>query len=297
MSLLAKTILFLPLVVLGAANLYLGSQRLRRLARRFRPGASPTMPRRFFRAVRAEVLLVGLVLLATGVLTSLSPPAQSSSAAPAIAFSETEETEEGKITLSVDPAVAGTNAIDVRFTDGDGPVTDASKVAVRLSIDSEGIAESESVAQAAGDGHYVLSGPQLSAPGTWRVEVVARRPGHDDARAVFEVPVAAPRVAEAEGVRAVLRSQPARPRAGEGTELELLVTDTSGKSLPGSRAGLTLLMPAHAHYEDVVLQDLGGGRYATYAQLTMSGEWVAQVAVERPGQPVVNLNIELDVAE
>ncbi len=297
LSLLAKTILFLPLVALGAANLYLGSERLRRLTRRFRRGASPAVSRRFFQAVRAEVLLVGLVLLATGVLTSLSPPAQTTSAAPAVAFSETVETEDGRITLSADPAVAGQNTIDVRLTDGDRPVTDASKVAVRFSLESEGIAESESVARPAGDGYYRFVGPQLSVPGTWKVEIVARRPGHDDARAVFSVPVAAPRVAEADGVRAELRVTPTRPVAGEGTELELVVTDTSGKPLPRTTVQVTLLMPAHAHYEDVVLQDLGSGRSVTYAQLRMAGEWVVQVVVERQGRPLVDLNIKLDVAE
>jgi nitrogen fixation protein FixH len=187
--------------------------------------------------------------------------------------------------------------MDVRPTDSDRPVTDASKVAVRFSLASEGIAESESVARPAGGGHYRVVGPQLSAPGTWKVEIVARRPGHDDARAVFSVPVAAPRVAEADGVRAELRVTPTSPVAGEGTGLELVVTNLSDKPLPRATVQMTLLMPAHAHYEDVVLQDLGSGRSVTYAQLRMAGEWVVQVVVERQGRPPANLNIKLDVAE
>lgn len=60
---------------------------------------------------------------------------------------------------------------------------------------------------------------------------------------------------------------------------------------------MTLLMPAHAHYEDVVLEDLGGGRYVTRAQLRMGGQWVAQVTVRLPGQQPADLEIKFDVAE
>lgn len=178
-----------------------------------------------------------IVHLATGVLTSLSPPTEMTSAAPRLAFSETAVTEEGNVTLSVDPAIAGSNSIGVQIEDDDGPVTDASKVAVRFSLPAEGIAESEAVAEHAGVGHYTLSGPYLGVPGTWRVEVVARRPGHDDARAIFEVPVVVPRVAEADGVRMELGLTLTIPRAGEGDELQLIVTDAAGKVLPGRGGG------------------------------------------------------------
>lgn len=299
LSLLAKLALFLPLVLLGAANWYLGSERLQRLAPRLRPRVPGAIARRFSQAVRVEVVLVCLVLLATGVLTSLSPAveAESTVAAPVAAFTATESTEEGSLTLAVDPAVAGANSIDVQLVEGDRPVTDASKVAVRFSMESEGIGESEAIAKASGDGHYTLSGPYMGVPGAWKVEVVARRPGHDDARAVFSVPVAAPRAAEAAGVRVELRAVPVMPRAGEGTQLQLLVTSTAGEPLSAAKVALTLLMPAHAHYEDVTLRQLGEGRYATDAQLQMSGEWVAQVTVDRAGTPPASLNIEFDVKE
>ncbi len=297
LTVLAKVVLFLPLIALGALNLYLGSERLQRATHRFWSRRTVLTPRQFFGAVQAEVLLVLLVLLATGVLTSLSPAADVTSAAPAVAFSQTEQAEGGSVTLSVDPAIAGLNSIGVQLEDKGRPVTDASKVAVRFSQESQGIAESEAVAKPVSDGLYSVTGPQFGVPGTWKVEVVARRPGRDDTRAIFSVPVAAPRVAEAEGVRAELRVVPATPRAGEGAELELVVTDSERKPLTEAQVEMTLLMPAHAHYEDVVLQNLGQGKRVTYAQLRMSGAWIAQVSVERPGKPPVNLSLDLNVAE
>lgn len=297
-TILCKVALLLPLLALGAANMYLGSGQVRRLLRWIPGGAAASgFSSRLLRIVRLELLLASLILLATGVLTSIQPSAETVRAAPAVAFSESRETDAGILTLSVDPAAAGVNRIEVLLEEDGRPVTDASRVAVRFALESAGVGQSESLARAVGDGRYALTGPQLGLPGEWEVEVVARRPGQPDARGEFSVPVSPPRVVERAGVRAVLRTVPSRPVSGAENALELRVTDARGRSIPGARISLVLLMPAHAHFEDPVLTDLGGGRYAATARLDMVGEWLAQLQVQRPGRPPATLEIRFDVRE
>ncbi|MEJ7652593.1 MAG: FixH family protein [Chloroflexia bacterium] len=252
---------------------------------------------RFGRTVRLEVVLVALVLLATGFLTSLAPPDEAQSAEPEAAYAQTLETPEGEVALALDPAIAGVNVIEVRLTEGGEPIADASKVAVRYSMEGAGVAESEAVARHTGDGRYVVTGPQLASAGEWRIEIIARRPGLNDLRATFEAPVAAPITATGDGLRAELRAAPREPTAGEGAQLELTVREENGEPVAGASVKLTLLMPQHAHYEDVVLRDLGDGRYQTEAELAIWGEWIAQVEVRRPGGRTTRLNPRFPVAE
>lgn len=298
LSLVAKTALVLPLIALGAANLYLGSQRLRGLARRMGVSGFPVhLSRRFFRTVRLELVLAALVLIASGVLTSVSPPFDPASATSNAAFSETRATGQGDITLSADPAIAGPNVVDVLLEDGGRPVTDASKVTVRFSLPSQNVGESEAVAQPSSNGAYRLTGPYMGVPGDWTVEVVARRPGHDDARSVFTVPVVAPRVVSRDNIRFELRTVPVKPSAGEGTKLKLLVTDLAGKPAPAQSVSLVMLMPQHAYYEEVALRDEGDGAYTGETPLAMSGEWLAESSVKRPGHPALDVNIQLEVVD
>jgi copper transport protein len=298
LTLLCKLALLLPLLALGAANLYSGSERLRRLVRPFAgPHAIPQVPR-FLRRVRAEVVLVVGVLAATGALTSLSPASQAAGSGSVWAFSQVREVEGGSITLSVDPAAAGPNTIDVLLVSSRGErVTDAEKVAVRLQNRGEGVGQSEEVARRVGSGHYTLSGPYLTVPGVWEVAVVARRPAADDLSAEFSVPVSLPHTASAGGLRFVLDTEPQVPRAGDQARLELSVADTPGRLVSGLRVGLTLVMPAHAHYVDGTMEDEGGGRYAARAELDMPGEWVARVRAERAGAPPVDVELGFLVRE
>ncbi|MDQ3855767.1 MAG: copper resistance protein CopC/CopD, partial [Chloroflexota bacterium] len=164
LALLAKLVLILPLLALGASNLYLGSSKLRAILQR-----SPAsrgmggMAQRLLSRVRAEVLLVTLVLLATGFLTSLAPTDDAQGLGTPPGQSRLAETPQGTISLTVSPAVSGTNTIDVSLTDGGRPVLNSSKVMVRYSLPDRGIAESETVATPKGEGRYSVVGPQLNA--------------------------------------------------------------------------------------------------------------------------------------
>lgn len=293
LSLLAKLTLFVPLVALGALNRAIGREGSWR--QRLEGVGTARALSRFVPRVRVEALLAALVLVATGVLTSLSPPASDAAGLPEPAFQQEQDTGEGRLSLAVDPAIAGANALSVRLDDG-GPVSDAEKVLIRLTPPGGAQAERELVVPHAGDGGYAITTPELGMPGAWGVEAIVRRGSRNDARAVFEVPVVAPLAAESGGLRAELRLRPSRPVAGEGAELELTLRDRAGRPPPASRVELALLMPAHSHYEDVVLGDLGGGRYRTYAELSMDGEWVAQVRVIRPRGAPVPINIRFQVA-
>jgi len=144
---------------------------------------------RLHRAVQVEsVALLGAVAL-TAVLVNVTPAA--TAAGIGEIFSDTVPLGDGSVNVVVDPNRAGTNAVHLYVFDRTGRVSDATfdEITIRLSLDSAEIGPLEREPFLAGPGHFQLDGGDLSIPGDWTIEVVARVNTFDQLTAVVEVPV------------------------------------------------------------------------------------------------------------
>ena len=199
-TLLVKLALIVPLLILGALNLLVNRRSLSRTAAAHARQAREQvggLARRLRFAVRAEVVLGAAVLLTTGVLANL-PPARDALSQLGKLVTRTVEAEGLKLTLTVDPAVAGLNTYDVAIADGRGnPVVDAERVALRFTHTQHEMGEIEAVLRPRGDGHYTAQGSYLSMAGVWNVDLRVRLPGRPDVSAPVEVAAADPSASDA----------------------------------------------------------------------------------------------------
>jgi copper transport protein len=165
---LLKAALLLVLVVLGAFNRYRSVPAVGRTLRPLRLLA------------RTELLLVAAVLVATGFLQGLAPPA--SVAAPAVVrpvvltghdFGTTVRVE-----VDVSPGTAGFNQFRVTLRDYDsGAPVDATAVSLRFRLPARpDLGESTLALPSAGSGIYTAQGANLSIDGTWALTVAVQRP-------------------------------------------------------------------------------------------------------------------------
>ncbi len=172
-TLFVKFTLILPLLALGALNLIiLRHEHDLRL-------------KRFTRVVAVEAALAVGVFLALGVMTSIAPAIVAYDPASPLSV-QTRRADDLHVTLGVSSVLVGTADFDVKVVDANAkPVTDA--VVVRLlgtHRDME-MGTQEHVAENRGSGHYSLRGGVFNMQGNWEVEVLVRRVGRDDTRAVF----------------------------------------------------------------------------------------------------------------
>jgi copper transport protein len=199
-ALLVKLALIVPLLLLGGFNLVVAKPGLARAAavsaRQARKSAA-LLARPLRLATRGEVLLGLAVLLVTGALTNL-PPAREALVQLGRAQTRTAQADNLKLTLTVDPAVAGLNTYDLAVAGPSGAaVTDAERVALRFTHTVHDMGEVEVVLQPRGDGHYTAQGSYLSMAGLWNVSAQVRLPGRDDLTAAFEVPAGDPSALDA----------------------------------------------------------------------------------------------------
>jgi copper transport protein len=165
--LLAKIILVLPLLALGAYNNRYAVPRLRRQI------ASVLEQRRFLRAVGVELALMVTIVSVTAVLVS-APPARTE-----IGMHEAFETVvelgpfEGHV--MVDPAMAGPNTIRIALEGEDGAAEDVTEVRLAATLPSENIgpltfeaeeAQPEDEASANGE---EMEAPAMDSAATWVV--------------------------------------------------------------------------------------------------------------------------------
>jgi putative copper export protein/methionine-rich copper-binding protein CopC len=168
---IAKSVLLIVLGGLGAIN-HFGSV----------PLTSWTLvPLR--RVGRAELATGIVVLLATGLLVSLAPPASYGASqgppAPApVIVSGNDFGTSVRVKLVIKPGTPGLNDFSAALTDFDSgaPVT-ATAVTLRFSLASAtGVGGSTLVLPATGAGAYDASGGNLSLDGIWKVTVVVAGP-------------------------------------------------------------------------------------------------------------------------
>ena len=184
-AVLVKVALIAALIALGAINRRRVVPRLRALAHEgAAPGAVGHLLRR---TLRAEVILVVVVLGVTAALVSYPPP-NSLAGGP---FSGSTAIGPLRLEATVDPARLGPNEIHLYVLDAkDGsPFSATKELTVTLALPDEKIGPLPAKARAAGPGHYVVDTVQLVPAGDWRLHVTSRVSEFDQYEGSLTVPV------------------------------------------------------------------------------------------------------------
>lgn len=194
-ALCVKIALFVLLICLGAYSLRRITPRMQSFAssqdeeKGANSLAAGTLQRAFRRTVGVEAGVMLLLLLVVGVLTSLSPPLpQSASASSSPAFLQQGQAGSIRYTLVINPGTVGINTIAVDLHDQNGQaVVKTDAVLVRLTmLDMQMGTQEEPLQPVAGTpGRYSGATGDLSMPGHWRITLLVRRTGFDDASATF----------------------------------------------------------------------------------------------------------------
>lgn len=182
---LAKMAVFLPLLGLGAVNNRRTKRSLERVVARGDAAHAPLGKLR--RLVVAETMLAALVLAVTAGLVNLPPPG------PAAATEGPLITDVrlggANLEVLVDPNRVGANEVHLTATTPSGKPLAIKQMDVLFSLPSEELGPLEAKAHRLSPGHFVVHGNQLSVPGRWTLEVVARTDRFTEERATVEVTV------------------------------------------------------------------------------------------------------------
>lgn len=184
-AILVKAVLLAALIALGAYNRRRSQPELTHLAASGEaPGHAGGALRR---TLRAEIVLMGVVLAVTAALVAYSP----SAATPAGPFSDSADFGPARIELTVDPARAGSNAVHVYLFDRrTGAQYDRPR---RLTITAaEPEREIGPIAldvRKAGPGHYTVASADLAPTGDWSLVVRAPVSDFEELRTALEVPI------------------------------------------------------------------------------------------------------------
>lgn len=192
-----KIFLLIILLCLGAYNLLRVSPRMNRFIRstaeesNARSFAAGKLQRMFRRSIITEALVMVLLLLVVGGLTSLSPPLPSASASTpgGGAFVHQGQATNLNYRLLINPGKIGVNTIEVALTDANGqPVQYADAVLVRFQMldMAMGIQEEQLHPTTGRPGDYTATDSDLSMAGNWRITLVVRRAGFDDVQNSFQ---------------------------------------------------------------------------------------------------------------
>ena len=273
-ALLAKIGLLGVALAFGSLNLLVWGPRLRRATK---PQAARSG---LVRGTLAESVLLVIVLVATGALTALPPPAQASGAA----YESTQHVQGLRQQLLVPSAQPGRNRYVLRVHEGLRPVADAQRVAFRFTMVEHDMGETELVALQRAPGEYVAEGSVTAMFGTWRVEAIVRLAGRDDARTVFNVPIGAGNAATAARVLTagpftiIAFTDPSPVIAGAPFTLHTVVVDAKGDPVPGRSVRVTPSGPATA--AAVAAVEGSPGRYlASFAALEQ-GAWQLVISLD-----------------
>jgi copper transport protein len=152
----------------------------------------PALPVRWatlLRTVRAEALLLVVIVGLTAILVN-TPPARYAATAKSGRVDIVQRVETGQVALAVDPAVVGSNRVEVRYTDGTGQTINvATSMSIEFSQPSAGVAPITRQVLASEPGVFVIEGNELSVSGTWTITVAVRTGDFSEQRTSFEVPV------------------------------------------------------------------------------------------------------------
>jgi hypothetical protein len=284
-ALLAKVVLLLGLLGLGALNLLVWGPRLRR-------GLNASAQLR--RGVIGESTLFAGVLLAAAFLTAFVPPAQASGAA----FDETRHVSGIRIQLLTASTLPGRNRYVVRVQQGLTPISGAEKVALRFTMVEHDMGEIELVAAERAPAEYVAEGSPTAMFGTWKAEVIVRLAGRADIRALFTVPIsqapgqdATTKILAVPPYQLIVFAEPFEPQAGAPLTINVVVVDAKGdpvigKKLRATFTGAGTMAPLEG-LENVA--ELGPGRYRFAVPGLEAGSWKVTISVDDAGSGVYEL--------
>jgi copper transport protein len=184
-AVLAKFLLLLCVIGVATYNRRTSVPRLEAIAER---GESPGLPGVLLRrALRAEVVLLAVVIGVTAALASYAPPV----AAESGPFSTTTTLGPTTLEMDVDPARVGANQMHIYFFDAKtgAQYTKGKELTVTATLPSKSIGPLPLTVQDSGPGHYIVQDALLNAPGDWEIDVVLRVSEFDQLEKKIEVGV------------------------------------------------------------------------------------------------------------
>jgi copper transport protein len=286
-ALLAKILLLLGLLALGALNLLVWGPRMRR-------GLAATT--QFWRGVMGETVVFVGVLVAAAFLTAFAPPAQANDAA----FDETKHVAGIRVELLTATTLPGRNRFVVRVQQGLTPITGAEKVALRFTMVEHDMGEQELVATERAPGQYVAEGSPTAMLGTWKVQVIVRLAGKPDIQALFTVPVSQPegqgattKIIPVAPYQLIVFTEPIQPQAGAPLTINVVMVDAKGDPVTGKKVHATFSGPSTAPALDAVENpaELGPGRYRFTVPGLDAGTWKITISVSDAGSGIYELDV------
>jgi copper transport protein len=286
-ALLAKIVLLLALLGLGALNLLVWGPRMRR-------GRAASA--QFWRGVIGESALFVGVVVAAAFLTAFAPPAQANGAA----FDETKHVSGLRIELMTATTLPGRNRFVVRVQQGLTPVTGAEKVALRFTMVEHDMGEQELVAAERAPGEYVAEGSPTAMLGTWKVDTIVRLAGRPDIHVLFTVPLsqqagqgATTKIVAIPPYQLIVFSEPVEPQAGAPLTINVVIVDAKGDPVTGKKPHATFEGPSPAPALDAVenAAELGPGRYRFVVPGLDAGSWKITLSIADAGSGVYELEV------
>lgn len=286
-ALLAKIVLLIGLLGLGALNLLVWGPRMRR-------GLAASA--QFSRGVIGETALFAGVLVAAAFLTAFAPPAQANGAA----FDETKRVSGVRIELLTATTLPGRNRFVVRVQQGLTPISGAEKVALRFTMVEHDMGEQELVATERAPGEYVAEGSPTAMLGTWKVETIVRLAGRADIHALFTTPVSQPagqdattKIIAVPPYQLIVFSEPFQPQAGAPLTINVVVVDSKGDPATGKKLGATFSGPSTVGPLEGVenAAELGPGRYRFTLGGLDAGSWKITLILSDAGSGVYDLDV------
>jgi copper transport protein len=290
-ALLAKILVLVVLIGLGALNLLVWGPRMRTR------GSGRTG---LVRGIALESGLFACVLVAAAFLTALPPPAQASAAA----YDDTQRVDGLRVELLLPTTNPGRNRFVVRVHQGLAPVTNAEHVALRFTMVEHDMGEQELVATQRAPGEYVAEGSPTAMFGTWKVQTIVRLPGRLDTRAVFTVtiansggqaaqviPIPAPPAAAAYNL--IVFAEPSQPQAAAPITLNVVLIDAKGDPVSGKPLRAVFTGPGTQSPIDGKEDPstLGPGRYRIDIASLDAGSWKVTLSVGSEGSGTYTLDV------
>ncbi len=128
---------------------------------------------RLRQTLRAELALIGVVALVTGLLVGLQPASQEAGVTGAFS-TYADLTEDFEVNLVVDPNRAGLNEVHIYLLDRTGRTVDSEDVQFLLELPARDLGPFDRTPRDAGPGHWSLTGRELAVAGEWEITVVIR---------------------------------------------------------------------------------------------------------------------------